>query len=77
MIKKKHFLIGYDYIDNKSVVIPGGMSGCGIWTYIPIKPQEVWTTNLRLLGVQNAIYKDFEVLRATRIERVNALLEKL
>jgi hypothetical protein len=74
--KKKHFLIEGN-IDDKQSINHKGLSGCGIWAYIPIKPQEVWTTNFRLLGVQIGMYKEGKVLKATRIERVIELLERI
>jgi hypothetical protein len=73
--KEKHFLIEYekfgDKIDNLR-----GISGCGIWTPSQL-PQEVWTANLRLLGVQTGFYEGDEVLKATRIEKVIELLESI
>lgn len=66
--KDRHFLIEYEH-NEKSVVI-NGLSGCGIWTHIFPEQQEIWTTNLRLVGVQTGIYQGSEVLKATRIERV-------
>ncbi len=71
--KKRHFLIEYEK-NEKSVDIHG-LSGCGIWIHIVPEKQEIWTTNLRLLGVQTGIYEKSEMIIATRIERVFELLK--
>lgn len=73
--ENRHFLIEYEHKEN-SVVI-NGLSGCGIWTHIFPEKQEIWTPNLRLVGVQTGIYQRSEVIKATRIERVIELLESI
>ena len=73
--KERHFLIEYE--NNENSIDIHGLSGCGIWTHIAPKSNEVWTSNLRLVGVQTGIYKKSEVLKATRIEKVIELLESI
>ena len=73
--KERHFLIEYE--NNESSVDIRGLSGCGIWTHIVPKPDEIWTSNLRLVGVETSINKRNEVIKATRIEKVIELLESI
>lgn len=73
--KERHFLIKYE--NNENSVDIHGLSGCGIWTHIVPKPDEIWTTNLRLVGVQTGIYIRNEAIKATRIEKVIELLERV
>ena len=73
--KDIHSLIEYERSE-KSVVI-NGLSGCGIWRHISTEQLELWSSNLRLVGVQTGIYQRSEVLKATRIERVIELLKEV
>lgn len=70
----KHFLIDYE---NEDAVAPEGLSGCGIWYRTPSGRDNIWTPNLHLIGVQSACYKKKKFLKATKIERIIALMDTL
>lgn len=68
----KHFLIDYDFEDERAE--PKGLSGCGIWSRMPSGEGNIWTPNLRLVGIQTGVYRKYNVLKATKIEKIIDLL---
>jgi hypothetical protein len=74
----RHFLIDFygETISEEYVTHPGGISGCGVWTYPPITKAEVWDpTKVELVGVQSSWYKERRLMKAIKIERLLALLK--
>lgn len=53
------FFVYYERKDHEPHPHPRGMSGCGIFTFnpIPTKLEELWTPNIRLLGIQSALFQ--------------------
>ena len=69
---KRHFLI--DFAINEASVDPHGLSGCGVWSRLPPEKDRVWTANIYLIGIQTGYFKENQVLKATKIERLINLL---
>ena len=67
-----HFLMKTHPSDQS--VNPKGMSGCGIWTWSKVAPNQMWYPKVKLIGIQSAQYKQSKLFKATR---VNSLLELL
>lgn len=65
----KHFLIEFK-ITNDFNIDPYGLSGCGVWSRKPSGKDKLWTPNVYLIGVQQSYFKESQVLKATRIERL-------
>jgi len=68
----KHFLIEFKTTDDFSID-PIGLSGCGIWSRNPSGKDKLWTPNIFLVGVEQGWFKQSQVLKVTRIERLIAL----
>jgi hypothetical protein len=71
--KNKHFLV--DYTTTEETISPLGFSGCGVWTHAKCGEGKLWIPNLYLAGVQTGIFKESQVLKATRIERLLELFK--
>ena len=70
-----HFLIDFRAFETDEYNIdPHGLSRCGVWSRTPSGEGNLWTANIYLIGVQNGYFKKNEVLKATKIERVNRLI---
>ena len=71
----KHFLIDYEVDDDR--VEPKGLSGCGVWSRLPSGNNRLWTSNLRLVGIQTGIYRKYNVLKATKVEKIIEVLKTI
>lgn len=67
----RHFLTDFEITKNS--VDPHGLSGCGVWTRLS-SGENLWTPNLRLVGIQHGYYSKSEVLVATCAERLMKLV---
>lgn len=54
-----HFEGSTDSKEHKQPFNPGGMSGCGIFTFDPIPrdPGRLWVPNIRLVGIQSSVFQ--------------------
>lgn len=71
---KRHFIMTCS--DPVEYVDPKGISGCAVWSRYASGNTKIWTPKLSILGVETGCYRKSGVLKATRMERVLALLEK-
>ena len=71
----RHFLIDFRTFNNDDFKIdPFGFSGCGVWSRTPSGSDKLWTPNIYLVGVQHGYFRESEVLKATRIEKIIPLV---
>src|SRR3989338_4780685 len=69
---QRHFLTDFEATEDSAD--PHGLSGCAVWTRLPSGKNNLWTPNLRLVGVQHGYYNKRRVLVATRVERLLRLI---
>ncbi len=71
----KHFLMEF-YHDDQGIASPKAMSGCGVWIPKKLSKPGIWVPedNITLCGIQSSWYEDSRILKATKIERLLALL---
>ena len=69
---QRHFLTDFETTEDS--VDPHGLSGCAVWTRLPSGKNNLWTPNLRLVGVQHGYYNKNRVLVASQAERLLKLI---
>ncbi len=75
----RHFLMEF-YNDPESVegiTSPKSMSGCGVWMPAKLSKPGLWVpeSNINLCGIQSSWYEGPKILKATKVERLLALLD--
>lgn len=73
---KKHFLVSYEYDKNdKNAVHPKGMSGCGIWAWEKARPDQIWSPDIKLVGIQSTFISLLGLIKGIRIKSLIELLK--